>query len=224
MRRMIEFSGMQGYLAVPEIGSGPAVVVVQEWWGLVGHIKNVVDRFAAEGFVALAPDLYDGDSTKEPDEAGSMMMALQMPEVRAKLSEAAAALLDLEETTSEKAGVVGFCMGGQLALFGAASDYRTVESNGSTMIYLIDGAISEALVKATTDGASRGAPSGPVETFSGRKRQDLEIIQARGLPDAHMSVYVAPWPLIRVDVPGRRSARPARRGIPHTGGSTCAKS
>jgi carboxymethylenebutenolidase len=122
MGRMIDFSGKQGYLAIPEAGSGPAVVVVQEWWGLVGHIKDVVDRFAAEGFVALAPDLYDGDSTKEPDEAGSMMMALQMPEVRAKLSSAAEALLAMPESTSEKAGVVGFCMGGQLALFGAASD------------------------------------------------------------------------------------------------------
>ena len=122
MGRMIEFSGKQGYLAVPESGSGPAVVVVQEWWGLVGHIKDVVDRFAEEGFVALAPDLYDGDSTKEPDEAGSMMMALQMGAVREKLSEAAEALLAMPETTSERAGVVGFCMGGQLALFGAASD------------------------------------------------------------------------------------------------------
>src|SRR5687768_1374927 len=122
MGRMIEFSGKQGYLAVPESGSGPAVVVVQEWWGLVGHIKDVVDRFAAEGFVALAPDLYNGDSTKEPDEAGSMMMALQMGAVRENLSETAATLLTMPETTSEKAGVVGFCMGGQLALFGAASD------------------------------------------------------------------------------------------------------
>ena len=122
MGRMIEFSGKQGYLAMPESGSGPAVVVVQEWWGLVGHIKDVVDRFAAEGFVVLAPVLYDGDSTKEPDEAGSLMMALQMGAVREKLSEAATALLEMPETTSEKAGVVGFCMGGQLALFGAASD------------------------------------------------------------------------------------------------------
>jgi carboxymethylenebutenolidase len=122
MGNMIESFGKRGYLSVPETGSGAAVVVVQEWWGLVGHIKHVVDRFASEGFVALAPDLYDGDSTVEPDVAGSLMMALQIPEVGKKLSDAAQTLLDIPETTSEKGGVVGFCMGGQLALFGAASD------------------------------------------------------------------------------------------------------
>lgn len=126
MGRMIEFSGTgkpyKGYLASPAGGSGPAVVVVQEWWGLVGHIQDVVDRFADEGFLAMAPDLYDGDSTKEPDEAGSLMMALQMDDVRVILGEAAGALMAMPEAASAKAGVVGFCMGGQLALFGAASE------------------------------------------------------------------------------------------------------
>ena len=60
----------QGYFAAPASGNGPAVVVIQEWWGLVEHIQDVVDRFAAEGFVAIAPDLYHGKTTKSPDEAG----------------------------------------------------------------------------------------------------------------------------------------------------------
>ena len=55
-----------GYLA----GQGPGVLVIQEWWGLVPHIRDVVDRFAAAGFTALAPDLYHGDSSTEPDEIG----------------------------------------------------------------------------------------------------------------------------------------------------------
>ena len=59
-------------------GSGPGVVVIQEWWGLVDHIKDVCDRFAAEGFVALAPDLYHGKQVAEPDEAGKLMMALEL--------------------------------------------------------------------------------------------------------------------------------------------------
>jgi len=67
-----------GYLAVPEQGSGPGVIVIQEWWGLVDHIKDVCDRFAAEGFVALAPDMYHGKSTKSPDEAGKLMMAMRI--------------------------------------------------------------------------------------------------------------------------------------------------
>ena len=62
-------SNAQGYLSSPDSGSGPGVIVIQEWWGLVDHIKAVADRFAAEGFVALAPDLYRGDSTTSPDEA-----------------------------------------------------------------------------------------------------------------------------------------------------------
>jgi len=124
MGEMIEFAGngkqFQGYLAIPHSGSGPGVVVVQEWWGLVGHIKDVVDRFASEGFVALAPDLYGGESTKEPDEAGSLMMALRIPEVQKQLAGAADALLI--KSDAGKCGVVGFCMGGQLALYGAAAE------------------------------------------------------------------------------------------------------
>ena len=59
----------QGYFAAPPVGTGPAVVVIQEWWGLVPHIEDVVDRFAADGFVAIAPDLYHGKTTKSPDDA-----------------------------------------------------------------------------------------------------------------------------------------------------------
>src|SRR3954471_1383559 len=59
-----------GYLATPPPGAdAPGILVIQEWWGLMPHIKNVADRFAGEGFVALAPDLYRGASTTEPDEA-----------------------------------------------------------------------------------------------------------------------------------------------------------
>src|ERR1700722_7282426 len=82
MGEMINFpsngSEGQGYLAVPPSGHGPGIVVIQEWWGLVPHIKNVCDRFAAEGFVALAPDLYRGKQVSEPDEAAKEMMALQL--------------------------------------------------------------------------------------------------------------------------------------------------
>ncbi len=67
-----------GYLAVPESGQGPGVIVIQEWWGLVDHVKDVADRFAAEGFVALAPDFYHGASTDEPDEAQRLLMAMAM--------------------------------------------------------------------------------------------------------------------------------------------------
>ena len=113
-----------GYLAVPEQGSGPGVVVIQEWWGLVDHIKDLCDRFAGEGFVALAPDLYYGKSTKSPDEAGKLMMALRIDEAERDLSAAAQYLANHDSTNSEKIGVVGFCMGGALALYTATKNSK----------------------------------------------------------------------------------------------------
>lgn len=109
-----------GYLSVPDGGSGPGLIVIQEWWGLVDHIRDVVDRFAAAGFVALAPDLYHGETTTEPDEAGKLMMALNLDQAVADMSGAIAFLQEHEAVTSPKLGVTGFCMGGGLALVLAA--------------------------------------------------------------------------------------------------------
>jgi carboxymethylenebutenolidase len=121
MGEIVEFpsngTSGQGYLAVPESGSGPGVIVIQEWWGLVDHIKDVCDRFAAAGFTALAPDLYRGEATTEPDEAGKLMMALKLDQAAKDMSGA----VDEVARRSGGAGnggvgVIGFCMGGGLAL------------------------------------------------------------------------------------------------------------
>nr|WP_198950060.1 dienelactone hydrolase family protein [Kineosporia sp. A_224] len=112
-------STADGYVALPESGSGPGVIVVQEWWGLVGHIKAVADRFAAAGFVALAPDFYHGAATDEPDEAMRLLMGLAMDRAAKDIAGAAAYLSDLEAVTSPGIGAVGFCMGGSLALWSA---------------------------------------------------------------------------------------------------------
>ena len=122
MGEMIEFPSNgslgQGYLGVPAAGVGPGVVVIQEWWGLVPHIKDVVDRFASAGFVALAPDLYRGMQTVEPDEAAKEMMALQLDRVARDMSGSVDEVL--RRSSGDAAGVVGFCMGGGLALVLAA--------------------------------------------------------------------------------------------------------
>jgi carboxymethylenebutenolidase len=119
--RMIDFaangSTTQGYLSLPAAGKGPGVLVIQEWWGLVNHIKRVCDRFAAEGFSALAPDLYHGQTTSEPDEAGKLFMALNIAQAEKDLKGATRELTSHSSTA--KLGAVGFCMGGQLALFAA---------------------------------------------------------------------------------------------------------
>ncbi len=105
-----------GYLAMPSSGSGPGVVVIQEWWGLVPHIEDVADRFATEGFVALAPDLYHGTKVPpgEPDEAGKQMMAMRLDQAGRDLSGAVDEVRG--RASGDKVGVVGFCMGGGLAL------------------------------------------------------------------------------------------------------------
>jgi carboxymethylenebutenolidase len=118
---MVEFpsNGRQtpGYLAVPPSGRGPGVVVIQEWWGLVGHIKDVADRFANEGFVALAPDLFHGKTASEPDEAGKLMMSMEMDKAAKDLSGAVDYLRGHDAVEPKKVGSVGFCLGGGLSLF-----------------------------------------------------------------------------------------------------------
>ena len=106
-----------GYLARPQ-GTGPGVVVIQEWWGLVPQIERVADRFAAAGLVALAPDLYHGQSTKSPDQAGKLMMSLRIDEAEKDLR-GAVDFLRHHPAVKGRVGTVGFCMGGALSLFAA---------------------------------------------------------------------------------------------------------
>ncbi|MFE9767649.1 dienelactone hydrolase family protein [Streptomyces sp. NPDC005808] len=113
-----------GYLALPPSGRGPGVIVIQEWWGLTDHIANVADRLAAEGFVALAPDLYGGNVAHEKDEALRMMKELPVSRGVELLSGAVDHLLGLPEVTSATVGSVGFCMGGGFVLYLASADQR----------------------------------------------------------------------------------------------------
>lgn len=118
MGEMIDFAsngtrGM-GYLAHPPKGPGMPLLVIQEWWGLNDHIKSVADRFAAMGFLTLAPDMYRGEVATEPDAAGKAMMGLDLARAAKDLSGAVDELIS--RTNNPKVGVTGFCMGGGLAL------------------------------------------------------------------------------------------------------------
>jgi carboxymethylenebutenolidase len=117
-----------GYLALPPGGSGPGLLVLQEWWGLVPHIKDVADRFAAAGYVALAPDLYRGKHTTHPDEAQRLLMALHIADTATMLRGAAEYLRGHAAVTPRKVGVLGFCMGGQLALFAATAHPDVIDA------------------------------------------------------------------------------------------------
>jgi carboxymethylenebutenolidase len=113
-------STAHGYLALPESGSGPGLIVIQEWWGLVSHIADVTNRLAGEGFVALAPDLYGGTTTHDAGEAGRLMQELPVEDAARDLSGAVDFLLGYEAVTSRQVGAIGFCMGGGFVLVLAA--------------------------------------------------------------------------------------------------------
>src|SRR5215217_3731754 len=123
MGEMVEFpsngSTGGGYLSPALEGAGLGVIVVQEWWGLVDHIVDVCDRFAAEGFTALAPDLYHGKTVPngEPDEAAKALMAMDLERAARDLSGAVDFLQDHASVRGHGVAAVGFCMGGGLALW-----------------------------------------------------------------------------------------------------------
>ncbi|MDQ3611239.1 MAG: dienelactone hydrolase family protein [Actinomycetota bacterium] len=117
-----------GYLAIPSSGSGPGVIVIQEWWGLTDHIADVADRLAAEGFVALAPDLFGGTTTHDADEAGRLMGELPVGQAARDLGGAVDFLLGHDAVTSGTVGAVGFCMGGGFVLLLAAQQGSRVSA------------------------------------------------------------------------------------------------
>lgn len=114
----------KGHLSLPNLEQGPGIIVLQEWWGINEHIKSILDRFADEGFVALAPDLYHGEIATKPDIAQRLMMSINIAEAEKDLKGAINYLLNLSNVTSDQIGVVGFCMGGQLALYAACQNEK----------------------------------------------------------------------------------------------------
>ena len=111
-----------GYLARPAAGSGPGVIVIQEWWGVDASLKEMADRLAAGGFVALAPDLYHGEVAghDEMDKAGQLMQSLPPDRAARDMSGAVDYLAGRDDVTGDGVAVVGFCMGGMLTLVLAA--------------------------------------------------------------------------------------------------------
>lgn len=113
--------GVDGELAVPESsGPAPGVIVVHEWHGLVDSVRVIAERFATEGFVALAPDLYHGEIATDDARAAELMRQLS---TSVAMEDIAAAVRTLKESpqSNKKVGVVGFCMGGAVAFAAAVA-------------------------------------------------------------------------------------------------------
>jgi carboxymethylenebutenolidase len=116
-------SDASGYLVRPDGGSGPGVLVIQEWWGLDSGIKEMANRLGTAGFVALAPDLYHGElaAHDEMDKANELMNAMPPDRAARDMSGAIDYLAGLDGVTGSGIGVVGFCMGGMLSFLIAAA-------------------------------------------------------------------------------------------------------
>src|SRR5262245_42319811 len=116
---------VKGFLAMPK-GKGPfpAIVVIQEWWGLNDWIKDNTKRLAEKGYVCLAPDLYRGQVAANPNKAGQLMMGLPRDRAMRDLKGAADALAKMDEVDRSKLGSIGWCMGGGYSLQLATNDQR----------------------------------------------------------------------------------------------------
>ncbi len=121
---LLEGQTASAYLARPASGRGRGVLVFHEAWGLVDWIRDVCDRLAREGFVALAPDLYGGRSADTLEGAVGLMGELSPDRVKVLVAAASGALFGCEATEGARIGALGFCMGGQLALFSACQNPR----------------------------------------------------------------------------------------------------
>jgi carboxymethylenebutenolidase len=107
---------VDGYLARPsDDRSHPGVVLIQEWWGIEPHIKQLAEKLAASGYVVLAPDLYHGKVATKPDDAMKAMMALNFSQAVAEIDRGLDYLRARPDVSSKKIGVTGFCMGGLLS-------------------------------------------------------------------------------------------------------------
>ena len=110
-----------GYLARPsDLATAPALILIQEWWGLNDHIKDIARRYASEGFITAAVDLYDGVVTKDANEASHLMNGLDFPKALSRIATTIEYLRNLEGVTS--IGVTGFCMGGVLSILTACQN------------------------------------------------------------------------------------------------------
>ena len=102
------------FVARPDVDTGSAVLLIQEWWGINDHIRDIASRYAAEGYLCVAPDLYRGKLARNSEEASQMMQSLAVEDgietIRAAMDEAKRIY------QVEKIGITGYCMGGTFAL------------------------------------------------------------------------------------------------------------
>jgi carboxymethylenebutenolidase len=203
---------MRAYVAAPQTkDKRPAIIIVQEWWGLTEHIKDIAKRYAAEGYVAIAPDLYSrlGNAlTTDPGEAGKLMNTLQQEDGLKDLNATVAYLKFVPEVDATRIGVTGFCMGGSYALMlpcvnkdiiAAVPFYGQVpnpdaplQQLSAPVLYLYgedDGWITKADVQRLAAGFKKYNKSGEIKTYPGAphaffRDTDKTVYQSEAAKDA----------------------------------------
>ena len=181
---------VDAYVAFPSTASKcPAMIVVQEWWGLNDHIKDIARRFATEGYVAIAPDLYSRMGhvqTTDSKEAGQLMNRLREEEVLSDLNATMTYIQQAPEVNPGRVGVTGFCMGGGYALtfpcvnegvkaavpfYGPTPNPDTpIQSLGCPILYIYgedDGWITRTDVQRLLDALTKYDKPGEVKTYPG---------------------------------------------------------
>ena len=198
-----------GYLVHPGANK-VGVVVLQEWWGLVPHIKDVASRFASAGFVALAPDLYHGKSTVDAEEASHLMKGLDWGRASQEIAGAVAHLRNQEGCS--RVAIVGFCMGGALTVIAAtqpgvdayAAFYGFPPSGAANLDTIqIPGLIffgekrpsSRSPTPKPSPKSSRAAASPPRRLFTRGWPRLLQRRPPRSLPSRSRQRLVAPHPV-----------------------------
>lgn len=186
----VQFGDASGYLSLPKDGSGkhPAVVVIQEWWGLNDWIKEQADRLAGQGYVALAVDLYRGKATADPNEAHELMRGLPQDRGVSDLKAGFNYLAARPDVDPKRIGAIGWCMGGGYSLQLAINEPRLaadVINYGALVTDPATIAKIHAPMLGNFGGADRGIPPADVKAFEAAakkagKSADFKIYDGAG--------------------------------------------
>lgn len=179
---------VSGYLAIPDgAGKKPAIVVIHEYWGLNEFAKGKADAFAKQGYVALAVDLYRGKVAKDPDVAHQLMRGLPDDRALRDMKAAVAYLRTHPDVDAAKIGVVGWCMGGGLALDLAVAEPTLA---GAAIYYghlMTEPATIEGLkvpLIGNFGGQDQGIPPASVREFEAMAKKDGKSVDFKIYPDA----------------------------------------
>lgn len=182
-------NGARGYLSVPSTpGRKPAVIVIQEWWGVNDWVREQTDRFSQKGYVALAVDLYRGKVTSSMEEAHELSRGLPQDRAIADLKAAVDYLSARDDVDPQRIGVIGWCLGGGYALALATNDPRpkaTVVNYGSLVTDPDAITKIQSPILGNFGGADRGIPAEDVKKFGAEltkygKLADIKVYDGAG--------------------------------------------